>query len=65
MIHHLVLFQLYILVGENPWLPNAAPVTKGFQYSVLEEETSISIIYVYINTTKRNKGIVNRAVLFV
>lgn len=56
MTHHLVLFQLYILVGENPRLPNAAPVTKGLQYSVLEKVTNISIIYAYINTTKRKKG---------
>lgn len=55
MTYHLVLFQLYILVGKNPWLPNAGPITQGLPYSVLEKVTNVSIVYVYISITKRKK----------
>lgn len=55
MTYHLAVFQLYILAGKNPWLPNAAPITQGLQYSVLEKVTNVSIVHVYINITKRKK----------
>lgn len=55
MTYHLAVFQLYILVGKNPWLPNAAPITQGLQYSVLEKVTNVSIVHVYINIIKRKK----------